>query len=69
MSKQTFVSPYSFARIHTGLGNKDVAFEWLDKTMREQHGIIAYLQVEPVFDSLRDDPRFGELLDRIGLGK
>lgn len=67
MSKQTFVSPYSFARIHTGLGNKDLAFEWLDKTCREQHGIIAHLQVEPVFDSLRDDPRFADLLRRIGL--
>lgn len=69
MAKQTFVSPYSLARIHTGLGNKDLAFELLNETYRQQHGIIAYLQVEPVFDSLRGDPRFEGLLRQIKLLK
>lgn len=69
MSKQTFVSPYSLARIHTGLGNKDLALEWLNETYRQQHGIIAYLLVEPVFESLQGDPRFDLLLRQIGLIK
>lgn len=67
IAKETYVSPYSLARVHIGLGQTDEAFEYLDKTYQERHGILTYLKVEPIFDRLRPDPRFTDLLRRMGL--
>ena len=67
IAKETYVSPYSLARVHIGLGQTDEAFECLDKTYQERHGILTYLKVEPIFDRLRPDPRFTDLLRRMGL--
>ena len=67
VAKGAYVSPYSLARIHVGLGEIDEAFEWLEKTYQERHGILTYLKVEAAFDRLRSDPRFLDLLRRIGL--
>jgi len=49
------------------VGNKDKAFEYLEKSYQRHELWIAYLQVEPRFDSLRDDPRFNELVKRVGI--
>ncbi len=49
------------------LGNKDKAFEYLEKSYQEDARGMGSLQVEPQFDSLRDDPRFDELVKRVGL--
>jgi len=65
-SKQSYVSPYYFALVYTGLGEKDHAFEWLEKAY-EKGEIPGTIKVEPVFDSLHSDPRFADLLRRIGL--
>lgn len=51
---------------HIGLDN-DQAFAWLDKGYEEQSAIMQWLKVEPTFDPLRRDPRFTELMRRIGL--
>ena len=67
LSKQAFVLPYHIAAIHTGLGERDQAFEWLEKAYQEHYGGLAYVNVEPKFDSLRADPRFTDLVRRIGL--
>lgn len=67
LAKEGYVSPYSLARVHIGLGQIDEAFEYLDETYQERHGILTYLKVEPVFDRLRSDPRFAELLIKVGL--
>ncbi|MFY9609597.1 MAG: tetratricopeptide repeat protein, partial [Blastocatellia bacterium] len=67
VAREAYVSPYSLARIHVGLGEIDQAFEWLEKTYQERHGILTYLKVEAAFDRLREDPRFLDLLRRIGL--
>ncbi len=67
VAKEAYVSPYSMARIHVGLGEIDEAIEWLEKTYKERHGILTYLKVEAAFDRLRSDPRFLDLLRRIGL--
>jgi hypothetical protein len=50
------------------LGEKDRAFEILEKAYEERSGQLVYLKVEPSFDSLRDDSRFDGLLQRMGLG-
>ena len=67
MSKQRYISPYLFAVVHAGLGDKDQTFAWLDKTLQERSVFLIWLKVEPQFDPLRDDPRFQDLLKRIGL--
>ena len=45
------------ARAYFGVGDRDQGFEQLEKTYRERHGILVYVNVEPVFDDVRDDPR------------
>ena len=59
LAKQREVSGQAFALIYTGLGDKDKAFKFLQE---EQAPMIFPLRVDPVWDSLRSDPRFGELI-------
>src|ERR1051325_8069029 len=66
-SKQKYVSPYFVAGIYSGLGYKDQAFAWLVQACQECHPYLTPLKVEPVFDNLRSDPRFTELLRKVGL--
>jgi TolB-like protein/Tfp pilus assembly protein PilF len=65
LSKQRYVSPFPIAWIHMGLGDKDRAFEWLEKAYEERAGRLVYLRVEHAFDPLRSDPRFGDLVRRL----
>jgi tetratricopeptide (TPR) repeat protein len=67
LAKENYVSPYSLARVHIGLGQIDEAFECVEKTYQERHGILTYLKVEPIFDRLRSDSRFADLSLKIGL--
>ena len=53
--------------VHTGLNEKDQAFAWLEKAYEERSNRLAYLAFEPGWDRLRSDPRFENLLRRIGL--
>ncbi len=69
LSKQQYVSPCHMAVIHAGLGEQDQAFEWLQKAYKERAGWLIMLKVEPRFDSLRSDPRYTELLKKVGLEK
>ena len=64
MSKQKYVSPYDLAVLYTGLGEKDKALEELNRAYDGRAGWAIYLKVEPLFDALRDDPRFKDLLHR-----
>jgi tetratricopeptide (TPR) repeat protein len=61
--------PYAFpiAAVYIGLGDSDAAFLWLDRSIDEGAYYIKALNVDPMFDSLRDDPRFEDLLRRAGL--
>lgn len=67
VSSERYVSPYYLAIIYAGLGDKDKAFEWLEKEIGDRSLSISLLRVEQRFDSLRADPRFRELLKRTGL--
>jgi DNA-binding winged helix-turn-helix (wHTH) protein/TolB-like protein/tetratricopeptide (TPR) repeat protein len=64
---QRYVSPYHMAMVYTGLGERDKAFSWLGKAFDDREGRMTILKVVPEFDSLRSDPRFADLLRRIGL--
>jgi hypothetical protein len=67
-SKRSYVPPYHLAVLHTGVGKKDLAFESLECSY-DNHAVDLFtLKVEPMFDSLRNDSRYRDLLDRIGLG-
>jgi len=55
------------AMIYAGLGKKDEAFRWLDQAYREHWGRLPWIKIEPEYDSLRDDPRFSALLNKMGL--
>ena len=57
---------FDLARLYALQGEKDAAFEALNKAVEKREWHIVKLKVEPAFDSLRDDPRFGELLKRAG---
>jgi TolB-like protein/Tfp pilus assembly protein PilF len=61
------VPPYHYAIVHAGLGEKDRAFEWLERAFAKRAVDLFTLKVEPMFDSLRADPRFTDLLQRVGL--
>jgi len=67
LSKRRYVSPYEKAILHAGLGETEQALEWLEKAYRERSGWMIYLQAEPRLDRLRSDPRFGNLVRRVGL--
>ncbi len=67
LSKQRYVAPYFFAGIHIGLGENDRAIEYLEKSYEEHSHWLIYLHMDPGMDQLRDDPRFQNLLRRVGL--
>ncbi len=67
LSKRQHVSSLEIALIHIGLEDREQAFTWLDKAHKERAWVLGFLKVEPVFDSLRSDPRFTELMRRVGL--
>jgi len=66
-SKQTPVPAFFFALIYAGLEDRDQAFVWLEKACEERHNRLAYLKVEALWDPLRSDPRFRDLLRRVGI--
>jgi predicted Zn-dependent protease len=67
LDRRGYVTPVAVANVYIGLGNKDQAFVWLEKAYRERSNYLAYIKVFPLVDSLRSDPRFDDLLRRIGL--
>jgi hypothetical protein len=67
VAKQRYVPAYCFAQVYAGLGDKDPAFQWLEKSYQDRSYDITYLKVDPAMDSLRSDPRFHDLLKRVGL--
>jgi serine/threonine protein kinase/Flp pilus assembly protein TadD len=67
IAQQRYVSPYSIALIYAGLGEKDLAFEWLDRAYNERDESYIHLKVDPRLDDLRSDPRFTERLQLIKL--
>jgi tetratricopeptide (TPR) repeat protein len=66
LSKQHYVSPYNTAVIYAGLGEKEQAIAWLERARDERFNWIPFIQVDPVFDNLRSDQRFADLVRSIG---
>jgi serine/threonine-protein kinase len=68
LSKQKYISAYHIAAIYVGLKDRDRAFEWLEKAFQDRADWMAFLKVDPRFDSLHSDARFTNLLHRMNLG-
>ncbi len=66
ISKEEYVPPYDLALLCTGLGEKKQALEWLKEAYEEHSQKLYMLKVEPVFDSLRSEPKFQDLIQRLG---
>jgi len=60
---------FHVAAIHTGLGNHDEAFQWLQAASAERYVTMIFLRFDPLFEPLRGDPRFRQLLIEIGLSR
>ena len=63
----TYVAPITWVMIYLGLREFDRAFEWLEKAAQVRDVLICYLGVGPIYDCIRSDPRYTDLVRRIGL--
>ncbi len=62
-----YVPAAAFVNAYLGLGENDQAFDWLEQAYKEQSNILQFLKVHPYFDPIRADPRFADLVRRVGL--
>jgi TolB-like protein/Flp pilus assembly protein TadD len=67
LAGRRYVPLYGFVMIYAGLGDKDQAFQWLEKSYQAHEPKLTRIKVEPLLDNLHSDPRFGDLVRRIGL--
>jgi DNA-binding winged helix-turn-helix (wHTH) protein/TolB-like protein/tetratricopeptide (TPR) repeat protein len=67
LSKQRYVSPYHLAMVYAGLGERDKAFDWLERAYTDREGRLTILKFVPEFDRLHSDPLYADLLRRVGL--
>ncbi len=67
LDQERKVSPFFIALVHAGLGDQDAAFAALERAFAERSGSFRYLKIEPRLDPLRADPRYADLMRRVGL--
>ncbi|WP_390623091.1 TPR end-of-group domain-containing protein [Ralstonia syzygii] len=68
-SEKHYVHPYNMAKVFGSLGDKEQTLNWLEKAYDEHSPDFIELRTEPTFDSARFDPRFSELLSRVGFNQ
>ncbi len=66
MEKHRFVSTISRVYVYAGLGDKDKAFEWLEKAYQERSDSLAWFRFDPESKGLQSDPRFAALMRKVG---
>ena len=62
-----YVTPAAFVHAYIGLGEYDEAFAWFEEAYKEQDNMLQSLKVQPIYDPVREDPRFKDLVRRVGL--
>jgi pentatricopeptide repeat protein len=62
-----YIPAAAFVNAYLGLGDSEEAFYWLEQAYKEQSNILQFLKVHPYFDPIRSDPRFADLIRRVGL--
>jgi TolB-like protein/Tfp pilus assembly protein PilF len=65
--KAGYVPAGAFVNAYLGLGENDEAFVWLEQAYKEQSNMLQFVKVHPFFDPIRSDPRFADLVRRVGL--
>src|SRR5258705_627343 len=65
MAKRQYVNSTAFADIHLGLGEKEKALDWLEKSYQDQESACWYLKVDPIYDSVRNEPGFQALVEKV----
>ena len=68
-SKERFVPPYHLALLYNGLGEHDETLAWLERGYEQRDPKMTFLKVEPKWNNLRSDPRFQDLLRRVGFSQ
>jgi TolB-like protein/DNA-binding winged helix-turn-helix (wHTH) protein/Flp pilus assembly protein TadD len=63
------IDPAALIQANIGAGNNQAALDWLEKAYAQHSNVLTTIKVEPAYDPLRGDPRFQELLQRVGLGQ
>jgi TolB-like protein/Tfp pilus assembly protein PilF len=66
-SKTTYVTPWQIATLYTRAGKREEAIDWLEKAFDAHDANMPYISVDPIFDDLRDNPRFQELIRKMNL--
>jgi len=69
MNRHQQMDPAAILRAHIGMGDKDQSFAWLEKGYSQHSNALTTLKVDPIYDPLRGDPRFQELMRRVGLAQ
>ena len=67
MSETCYVPSFWVGVIYTGLNERDRVFECLEKAYAEHYEVLAFLNIVPYLEPIRDDPRYTELLEKVGL--
>jgi TolB-like protein/Flp pilus assembly protein TadD len=65
LAKRQYVSPTAFATIYLGLGEKESCLDWLEKCYEQQDSACWYLKIDQIYDSIRGEPRFQALVEKI----
>jgi tetratricopeptide (TPR) repeat protein len=66
-SRTAYVTPWQIGTLYTRAGKNEEALKWLEKAYEAHDQNMPYLSVDPIFDNLRADPRFQEILRRMKL--
>jgi Flp pilus assembly protein TadD len=66
LSAERYIPPYNFAMIYNGLGERDKTLAWLERGVEQRDPRMVFLKVEPKWNNLRSDPRFQDLMRRVG---
>jgi TolB-like protein/Tfp pilus assembly protein PilF len=64
----SYVPAAAFVNAYLGLGENELAFYWLEQAYKEKSNILQFVKTHPYFDPIRNDPRFSDLVRRVGLG-
>ncbi len=66
-SERDYVDPVNLAEVHLSLGDEEAAYAWLEQAVAQHAFLLAYLPHDPGFQRLHGDPRFRQLMQRVGL--
>jgi hypothetical protein len=67
IKRKSYVSPWRLALVYLGIRDNDRVFFWLERALSEHSADLIALRVESIYDPLRNDPRFADLIERVGL--